>query len=59
MEENTMNTENAENAETAGTGACKSCKCPSWRTDSGEPEKCVNIAAPSTLVCGHGKSDHK
>lgn len=55
-----MEDENVENEdlESAITGACKKCNCPSWRGDSGEPEKCLNIDQPSTRVCGHEKHEH-
>ncbi len=42
-----------------GTGACKKCGCKSWRGDSEEPEKCVNIRSPKKTLCQHKKKDHK
>jgi len=42
-----------------GTGGCKKCSCPSWRSDSGEPEKCINIKPPTKDLCQHSASDHK
>ena len=43
----------------AGTGACKKCSCPSWRGDSGDPEKCLNIRPPTQKLCQHGQGDHR
>jgi hypothetical protein len=40
-------------------GACSLCGCMSWRTDSGEPEKCINIKAPTRALCQHSKSEHE
>lgn len=42
-----------------GSGACKKCKCQSWRSDSGKPEKCINIRVPTKKLCKHLKKDHK
>ncbi len=39
-------------------GGCKECSCPSWRSDSGSPEKCINIRPPTKKLCGHSKADH-
>ncbi len=39
-------------------GACKKCGCQSWRTDSDEPPKCINIKAPTKELCGHSEEDH-
>ncbi len=41
-----------------GSRDCKKCSCPSFRGDSGNPEKCVNIQPPSQKLCGHTKSQH-
>lgn len=43
----------------AGTGKCKKCGCQGWRGDSGDPERCVNIKAPTKALCGHLESDHE
>ncbi|WP_430409662.1 hypothetical protein [Kordia sp.] len=42
-----------------GTGACEKCGCKSWRGDSDEPEKCINIRSPKKTLCQHSKKDHK
>lgn len=43
----------------AGTGKCKKCGCQGWRSDSGDPERCVNIKAPSKALCQHLESEHE
>ncbi len=47
-----------EDVKKSKTSGCKKCGCKSWRGDSGEPEKCVNIQYPSTKLCGHTKEEH-
>ncbi len=37
---------------------CTKCSCPSFRTDSGDPERCVNIRPPTQGLCGHTKAEH-
>jgi len=49
--------QNSENENKAG--GCTKCTCPSFRGDSGNPERCVNIQPPSQKLCGHLKSEHK
>ena len=39
-------------------GGCSQCSCPSWRPDSENPEKCVNIRVPTRVLCQHGKNSH-
>jgi hypothetical protein len=41
-----------------GTGKCRKCGCQGWRGDNGEPEKCVNVKAPTKELCGHSQADH-
>jgi hypothetical protein len=43
----------------AGSGKCTLCRCQSWQSDGGNPEKCINIKAPTKLRCGHLYEDHK
>jgi hypothetical protein len=47
-----------EKKEKSGSGACTKCGCKSWRGDSGEPEKCINIKVPTQELCGHTKEEH-
>ncbi|MDF7805984.1 hypothetical protein P4E94_00945 [Pontiellaceae bacterium B12219] len=42
-----------------GSGACNKCGCKSWRGDSGEPEKCININVPTKKLCQHSQKEHK
>jgi hypothetical protein len=39
-------------------GACKKCTCKGWRSDSGDPEKCLNIKVPTRELCAHLETDH-
>jgi hypothetical protein len=56
-----MNTENENDKknESAGSGKCTKCGCQSFRGDSDNPEKCVNIRVPTRELCGHTKAQHK
>lgn len=56
----TSEKKDAAKDELAGSGSCKKCNCPSFRPDAtSEPETCLNIRPPSTLLCGHLGSDHR
>lgn len=41
------------------SGACNICSCPQFRSDNGEPERCINIRPPLKELCGHLRSEHK
>jgi len=42
----------------AGTGKCTKCGCLGFRSDSGDPERCINIKVPTKDLCGHLKDEH-
>jgi len=39
--------------------SCKECSCPSWRSDFGDPELCLNIRQPTKELCGHTLAEHR
>jgi hypothetical protein len=40
-------------------GSCTKCSCPSFRGDSDDPERCVNIRPPTNQLCGHTRAEHR
>jgi len=42
-----------------GPTSCKECSCPSWRSDIGDPELCLNIRPPTKELCGHTLAEHR